>query len=102
MKTGLQWSFGQEGNSVSRNADLNQNYRSGVADSVDVYNTPTRNDEYVNADVGVYVQDAWTMNRLTLTGGLAGEPCLEPHEADDDHHKRRSDGKDSSHRSTPF
>jgi hypothetical protein len=70
VKTGLQWSFGQEGNTVSRNADLNQNYRNGVPDSVDVYNTPTRNDEYVNADLGVYAQDAWTMNRLTLTGGL--------------------------------
>ena len=70
VKTGLQWSFGQEGNTASRNADLNQNYRNGVPDSVDVYNTPQRNDEYVNADLGVYAQDAWTMKRLTLTGGL--------------------------------
>jgi len=70
LKTGLQWSFGQEGNTVSRNADLNQNYRNGAPDSVDVYNTPSRNDEYVNRDLGVYAQDAWTMRRLTLTGGL--------------------------------
>jgi Carboxypeptidase regulatory-like domain len=70
LKGGVQWSFGQEGNSLTRNADLNQNYRSGVPDSVDVYNTPVRNDEYVNADVGVYAQDAWTLKRLTVNGGL--------------------------------
>ena len=70
VKTGVQWSFGQEGNSVSRNADLNQNYRNGVPDSVDVFNTPTRNDEYVSGDFGVYAQDAWTLSRLTLTGGV--------------------------------
>ena len=70
IKGGMQWSFGQDGNSVTRNADLNQNYRNGVPDSVDVYNDPSRNDEYVRADRGVYVQDAWTLKRLTLTGGL--------------------------------
>jgi hypothetical protein len=70
MKTGVQWSFGQEGNSRTQNADLNQNYRNGVPDSVDVYNTPVRNDEYVVGDVGVYAQDSWTLKRLTVNGGL--------------------------------
>jgi hypothetical protein len=70
VKTGVQWSFGQESNQVSRNADLNQNYRSGVPDSVDVFTNPSANREYVKADVGIYAQDSWTLKRLTLNGGV--------------------------------
>ncbi len=70
MKTGVQWSSGQDSNTVTRNADLNQNYRSGVPDSVDVFNNPTNNRENVLGDVGVYAQDSWTLKRLTVNGGV--------------------------------
>ena len=75
FKTGMQWSFGVDGNSQIRTGDIVQNYilnAAGVevANSVTVYNTPTRNFEYVNADLGVYAQDVWTMRRLTLSPGL--------------------------------
>jgi hypothetical protein len=41
-----------------------------TANSVTVYNTPTRYYEYVNADLGIYAQDVWTMRRLTLSPGF--------------------------------
>ncbi|HWW84207.1 MAG TPA: carboxypeptidase regulatory-like domain-containing protein, partial [Vicinamibacterales bacterium] len=74
LKTGMQWSFGVDGNSQIRTGDLIQNYLNvgGVptANSVTVYNTPTRNYDYVKADVGIYVQDVWTLRRLTISPGV--------------------------------
>ena len=55
------------------NADLIQRYRSGVPDSVIVYNTPQRSRQQLNADLGVYVQDSWTLKRLTLNPGVRFE-----------------------------
>ena len=75
MKVGAQWSFGVDGNSQLRTGDIIQNYilnAAGVetANSVTVYNTPTRYFEYVNADLGIYAQDVWTMSRLTISPGF--------------------------------
>jgi len=75
LKTGAQWSFGVDGNSQLRTGDIVQNYILNAAgletpNSVTVYNTPTRYFEYVNADLGIYAQDVWTMNRLTVSPGL--------------------------------
>jgi hypothetical protein len=86
LKGGVQWSFGVDGNSQLRTGDLVQNYidatgkscnefdrSSCVANTVSVYNTPTRYYEYVNRDLGFYVQDTWTMKRLTLSPGIRFE-----------------------------
>ncbi|HEV3216351.1 MAG TPA: TonB-dependent receptor [Vicinamibacterales bacterium] len=75
LKTGAQWSFGVDGNSQVRTGDIVQNYTTNAAgvetaNSVTVYNTPTRYYEYVNADVGIYAQDVWTLRRLTLSPGF--------------------------------
>jgi len=75
LKTGAQWSFGVDGNSQLRTGDIVQNYISNAAgvetaNSVTVYNTPTRYYEYVNADLGIYAQDVWTLKRLTLSPGF--------------------------------
>ncbi|HJZ73534.1 MAG TPA: TonB-dependent receptor [Vicinamibacterales bacterium] len=75
LKTGMQWSFGVDGNSQLRTGDLVQNYILNAAgvetpNSVTVYNTPTRYYEYVNGDIGIYAQDVWTMRRLTLSPGV--------------------------------
>jgi hypothetical protein len=70
LKTGLQWSFGVDGNSQTRNGDIVQNYTNGVPFSVTVYNTSQRNSEYVKADMGIYAQDTWTLSRLTLSPGV--------------------------------
>jgi hypothetical protein len=70
MKVGWTWSFGQEVTTMDMNAHLIQRYRSGVPDSVSVTNRPTKAEEAVNADMGIYAQDQWTLKRLTLNYGL--------------------------------
>lgn len=69
FKTGFNWTFGDYQVEYDINGDLVQLYRNGVADSVRVYNTPVRSDEYLNANLGMFVQDAWTLKRTTINMG---------------------------------
>jgi hypothetical protein len=69
-KAGIQYGTGYEVNTNDSNADLVQLYRNGVPDSVRVFNTPTAANDSMNRDLGVYVQDAWTIDRLTVNAGL--------------------------------
>lgn len=73
FKTGVQWRFGSHHLSRDANGDLNERFRSGVPDSVMVYNTPTTSSVRLNADLGLYAQDSWTLKRLTVTPGLRWE-----------------------------
>ena len=73
FKTGYQWSFGQDAENQSANGDIVQLYRNGKPDSVTVKNTPTDYQAYVNYDLGIYVQDSWKVNRLTLNPGVRFE-----------------------------
>ncbi|MBI3491335.1 MAG: TonB-dependent receptor [Acidobacteria bacterium] len=73
VKAGLQWHIGQTWNTAEANADLVQRYRDTVPDSVNVYNTPTRLYALMGADFGMYVQDSWTIKRLTINPGLRYE-----------------------------
>ena len=41
-------------------ADLEQDYRTGVPDSVIIRNTPFRYRDTMNRDLGLYAQDSWT------------------------------------------
>ena len=70
FKTGVQWGFGPYYLDRDINGDLVQLYRNGVPDSVRVYNTPARTHETLNADLGVFAQDSWTLNRFTLNAGV--------------------------------
>lgn len=70
IKTGFQHNFGPRKGERSANADLVQRYRSGVPDSVIVYNTPNLNNVTMDADLGVYAQDSWRLNNLTLNYGV--------------------------------
>ncbi len=70
FKTGVQWSYGARRNERYANADLTQRYLNGVPDSVLVYNTPNASTNPLKADLGLYVQDSWTMRQLTITPGL--------------------------------
>jgi hypothetical protein len=70
IKGGYQWSFGNKGGALERNADLIQRYRNGVPENVDVYSTPYFWLTRVNADLGVYAQDTWSIKRLTISPGV--------------------------------
>ena len=74
FKAGVQWRFGKvESQLASTNGDLNARYRNGIADSVTVRNAEVAAKHYLNADLGVYVQDSWTIRRMTANVGLRFE-----------------------------
>ncbi|MEO8681076.1 MAG: TonB-dependent receptor, partial [Vicinamibacterales bacterium] len=70
LKAGLQWHIGNAWNTAQANADLTQRYRDGVPDSVIVYNTPARRFDRMNKDIGIYLQDSFTLKRLTVNPGI--------------------------------
>jgi len=70
VKTGVQWNFGPRKGERLANADLVQRYRNGVPSDVLVYNTPNSNNAVMDADLGLYAQDSWRMDNLTLNVGL--------------------------------
>ena len=73
MKTGVQFGTGYLETRQDANADLQQDYRTGVPDSVVIRNTPFRYRDTMNRDLAFYVQDIWTFKRLTVNGGLRVE-----------------------------
>jgi hypothetical protein len=81
FKTGFQYQRGTFYHTVDANGDLYQIYRSnstGVPYTVPslafIRNTPlAKYGERLNHDIGVYVQDTFTMKRLTMTGGFRYE-----------------------------
>src|SRR5262245_9267243 len=73
LKAGFNWVFGDYVLEYDINGDLVQLYRNGVPDSVRVYNTPVRANEYLNGNLGMFVQDAWTVKRMTLNMGARFE-----------------------------
>lgn len=73
IKMGAQWNWGPYENTRDTNAHLQQRYRSGRPAEVRIYNTPVRYLDKLNADVGLYAQDTWTLKRLTVNGGLRWE-----------------------------
>ncbi|HKB14367.1 MAG TPA: carboxypeptidase regulatory-like domain-containing protein [Vicinamibacterales bacterium] len=73
LKAGMQWHIGQNWINRDANGDLTVRFRDGVPDSVIVYNTPTRLYDLMKADLGLYVQDSWTLKRLTINPGLRWE-----------------------------
>jgi hypothetical protein len=52
------------------NADLYQIYNNGQPLQVAVLNTPLQTGEYLDANLGIYAQDAWRFNRVTVNLGL--------------------------------
>jgi hypothetical protein len=81
VKTGVQYQRGTFFHTYDANGDLDQIYKSSstgipysVPDTVYVRNTPiARFGERLNYDVGIFVQDTWTVKRLTMTGGIRYE-----------------------------
>ena len=73
FKTGFQWGFGSYVLEYDINGDLVQLYRNGLPSQVRIYNTPIRSEEFLNGDIGMFAQDSWTVNRLTVNAGLRVE-----------------------------
>jgi len=73
FKVGIQDNWGPYVNTREANADLQQVYRTGRPFSVTIYNTPLRYKDTLKADIGIYAQDTWTVDRLTVNAGLRWE-----------------------------
>ncbi len=70
IKGGFAYQFGKYPRYNNANADLYQTYNNGVPTQVTVLNTPLRVREDLDANIGLYLQDSWNLNRLTLNYGL--------------------------------
>jgi hypothetical protein len=70
LKAGVQLREGPYYRTYQKNGDILLRFDDGVADSVDLFNTPVRADQNLDADHGVFVQDSWTLNRLTVNAGV--------------------------------
>ncbi len=73
VKAGVQYNFGPYTNTREANADLQQVYLNGVPNQVTIYNTPLRYKDTLKADIGIFAQDSWALNRLTINTGLRWE-----------------------------
>ncbi|PYS18635.1 MAG: hypothetical protein DMG11_32895, partial [Acidobacteria bacterium] len=73
LKFGFQDSWGQFRRTAYANADLYQNYLNGAPSTVTLLATPARWQENLDANLGIYAQDAWTIKRMTVTYGLRWE-----------------------------
>ena len=71
VKVGVQQNWGSDVTHIDVNGHIStMQYRSGVPDTVTVTNYPVRIDPRQKADLGIFAQDSWTIDRLTLNGGL--------------------------------
>jgi hypothetical protein len=70
FKFGFADSFGPVHVFDDRQADLAENFTNGRPSSVAVASTPANTFDSVKFDLGYYVQDSWTIKRLTLSPGL--------------------------------
>lgn len=73
LKVGIQDTYGYRQSANEQNGALTQQFRSGVADSVIVSNVPVALSNRLNYDLGIYAQDRWTIDRLTVSGGVRFE-----------------------------
>src|SRR5688500_4787898 len=71
VKFGYNHEIGPDGRmGNTHNGDLYQNYNAGRPSTVTVWNTPLEAPAIVEYDSGLFLQDTWTINRLTLNPGL--------------------------------
>jgi hypothetical protein len=70
IKVGFQDSFGPYRRYNTANADLYQTYQNLVPLRVTVLNTPLQVEEYLDANLGVYGQDSWRLNKFTINFGV--------------------------------
>lgn len=73
FKAGVQYGFGYFWRQRRETSDLIQLYRSGVPSQVIIHNTPQDSRANMNADMGIYAQDSWTLGRWTISPGVRFE-----------------------------
>jgi hypothetical protein len=76
LKGGMEFSHGY--NNIQQQfqtpgVNFDQRFAAGVPTSVVIYNTPTDEHDILNADLGLYAQDTWTLKKLTVTPGIRWE-----------------------------
>jgi hypothetical protein len=70
LRAGLQYQTGWFQSSNEFPGDLDQQYANGVPFQVQVFNSPVNARSDLDAAVGLFLQDAWTIGRLTAHGGI--------------------------------
>jgi hypothetical protein len=73
IKVGLQDTWGRYRQYRSANGDLRALFNSGVPFQAAILNTPLNFQDNLDADLGIYGQDSWTVNRLTVNYGARWE-----------------------------
>ena len=73
VKVGVQDSWGRYRRTRVANGDLRAFFRSGVPSQAQILNTPLDLTDQLHADIGIYAQDVWTLNRLTFNYGARWE-----------------------------
>jgi len=70
FKTGVQIMEGWRHFNQEPNGSLDYNFLNGAPQSLIEYATPLQETERLKADLGIFAQDQWTIQRLTLNLGL--------------------------------
>jgi len=83
VKTGMQWGWGNNPSELDMNADLYQIYQGGTFVNgvytlgrpvqIRAYNTPIVRSPELRANLGLYAQDQWAINRFTISYGVRFE-----------------------------
>jgi Carboxypeptidase regulatory-like domain len=79
LKTGVFWMYGlggghrtytTRGPTQINGLPLSYTFNSGVPTSITLFASPTLTIDQLNPDVGMYVQDQWRIDRVTISAGL--------------------------------
>jgi len=73
VKVGIQNSWGRYRRTRVANGDLRAFFLNGVPSQAQILNTPLDLTDELHGDTGIYAQDVWTLNRLTLNYGARWE-----------------------------
>jgi hypothetical protein len=73
VKVGFQDTWGRYHRTRNANGDLRARFQNGVAYQASILNTPLSYHDRLKADLGLFAQDSWTINRLTLNYGARWE-----------------------------
>jgi len=69
VKVGVQDTWGRYRRTRDANGDIRAIFNNGQAFQAQLLNTPLNWFDNLHADFGIYAQDSWTMNRLTVNYG---------------------------------